>query len=309
MTKVKYKFFEADEHDNTDPHQHRYEPVAFGAWGDKAEVKQISVHQYPQLKGLDDVSISIAADSSNQEYRRKTVEGLLKAARFKDSDIEFKLSGSGDFSVTVKAPKAQDSFRILCALASSAPDGRSGTFFAMLDPSIAKEIIDKEMERTKLTPTQAGLVEIKTSPVPPDRLKAYGMKDSFAYTDVDLSKAAGVFPVISMKEDAYPASTFANNVFLVKTNMALTHEGAADVKKALTAAGIQYDQSREDHKYIRVSAPVDQVAEVLGKAGILPKSVTDEIMKIAEAGHPNQRAINADVSKQPPIVKAAPAMK
>jgi hypothetical protein len=298
--KTSYREIEGEPNDSTDPNVHRYQPAEFGAWGKDAAVTQTAFHEYPKIPNSDEVFFSVRANSDEKPRLKETAKGLLQAAGFKD--VYFKDAGSSDFAVSVKAKTTADFIRAVCAMATDAPKGAHDTHFALLDKSIAKDIVDMELARTKLTPTQAGLVDIKTEPMTQERLRAYAMNDQFSYTDVDLSKAAGFFPVVKMQEEGVPATAFSKNVFFVSTRLEVTHQTSHDVRQALENVGIKVKQGK-DSTILNAAAPVDQVAEVLGKAGLLPQSLADEIKSGAEKGHINQRAINAEIEKRSPGAK------
>lgn len=284
--KVDYSFSAAES--KWDVETHKYsgaEGVDLGK-----HVVEIALQPYPGNTKTFEIVICLKRAGLSAEILAETAKGLLDQGGFKQVELQTR-DGASSFNLSIANASAGDLLKIVSALATNAPKGRSDTHFALLDKGIAGEIIESELKRLKLSPTAAGLVQINTDTMSLERMKMLGMEKPVSYIDVNLSGYVAS-PVSSMREDGYPASEFSKNIMYVETFLTLNDQNPAAVRKALQDAHIKISDLKGN--MICAAAPVDLVAGVLSKAGVLPKSVTDEISTKAENGHQSQRQINAE---------------
>ncbi len=298
--KTEYDFFPSDNKWDLD--QHSYAGADGGALGKNVESITLQSPKANNPSG-GEINIELKANGRSGDYVKTTARELLAHAGFKDVHFE-STHNEGDFRVSLKGVTEKDFLKAATALATDLPDGTHNTHYALLDKAVAGEIVQSELKRLDLSPTEAGLLEVKTDALSPERLQLLGMKEPFAYTDANLG-AYPLSPVTSMQEDGTPsASQFVTNALFVKTRLHLNDMNPQGVRDALQAANITFKENG-NNRTLSAAAPIDTVAKALGDAGVLPRSFADHISSVAEKGHKNQNQINAEITSGAPAQKAA----
>ncbi len=298
--KTEYDFFPSDNKWDLD--QHSYAGADGGALGKNVESMTLQSPRADNPSG-GEINIELKAGGRSGDYIKNTARELLAHAGFKDVHFE-STHNEGDYRVTLKGVTEKDFLKAATALATDVPDGEHNTHYALLDKAVAGEIVQSELKRLDLSPAAAGLLEVKTDALSPERLQLLGMKEPFAYTDASLG-AYPLSPVTAMQEDGTPsASQFVANALFVKTRLHLNDMNPQGVRDALKAANIDFRENRNSHT-LSAAAPIDTVAKALGDAGVLPRAFTDHISSVAEQGHKNQNQINAQIASGAPVQRAA----
>lgn len=221
---------------------------------------------------------------------KETIEGLLRHAGFKD--IEFKDYGTASFSVSVPERPGQGLANFAIALAKTVDIDRHDTHFAVLDPKDAREIVTQELERTGMTPEQAGLVKISTVTLGDYSTQMRGLKQDTVYVDVDLEDYP-LSPILKVSENSRMAgSKFSGDQEKYTRVFMKDNNDTVQVQKALEDAGLSPKIS-DDGSRITVDVTADVLSNALARSGMMPDAVASDIGKA--------------VAPAPEAPKAAPA--
>jgi len=307
--KAEYEFFPSESKHEGDFHVYRGSGPLGGLSDDN--LAAIELRQHPYVRDQYSVSLSFDTPTDKRDYRIETVKGLL-AANAGAAEVEVKSHGNASgFTVTIDNMKQEDLMRIAVALTQEAPKGKDGSYFPVMDRTVAEQIIASELDRLKLTPIEAGLVKIEKTEMDAARARDLGLQKPTGYIDVDFA-AYPLTPVSFMREDAHFAALAGETKMYMSTDITARDGLGKRVAEALQEAGIKVTRS-EFTPFVKAQAPADVVAEALQQARLLSPAITDAVKAAAETVHPGQREINAGIDAEfaarvkKPAVSAAPA--
>jgi len=121
----------------------------------------------------------------------------------------------------------------------------------------------------------------------------YGLEKPVSYIHATINHPGSA--ISTLQEDAYPTAVGRKTMMDIQTQMKVNENKEAAVKQALTASNIKC-RHKEGSSVISAEATADSVAKALGKKGLLPASLASEIANAADAAHPGQKQIAAQIS-------------
>jgi|GEM_PF-1175113 len=285
--KMEYQYYEGDG--KYDGDLHRYTDSDLNGLSDKnlssIELSQ-NVHNRDQYSAI----FTFSTPTDERDRRVKNVLGLLEEnAGITDARVNSHGNASG-FTVKVDNLPQQDLMRLTLAL-TQAVHGESGqSHFPVLGEDIAGQIVDSELNRLNMTPTQAGLIAVAVS-----EILSIGRKQS--YIDVDF-KNCPISPVSHMREDGEFCDLGGRTAIQVHTNLHMREGQTSNVEQAMKKAGLQVTRIGNDQKDLRVDASADAVASAMRNAKMLPIYVAADICSTAEQAHQGQQKINQQIMEQ-----------
>jgi len=260
------------------------------------DLSSIELRQHPYVRDQYSVCLVFATGQDKREFRAETVQGLLaENAGITDAKVNSHGNSSG-FNVVIDNVKQEDLMRIAVALTQAAPKGKSDHHYPVMGQDIAEQVLANELDRLKLTPVDAGLVKITTEQMSADRAALMGIEKPVNYVDVDLS-AYPLTPVKLMREDGSFSDKSGASAMQVGTTLGVRDGYTAKVVQVLQDAGIKASKTGQGNN-VSTNAPTDVVAGALQKAGLLPPVLADAIKSAAQAAHPDQQKINAEIDAQ-----------
>lgn len=297
--KAEYEFYPAE--DKYEGDCHRYTGSDHNGLSD-SDLSSIELRQNPYQREKYSATFVFSTHSGKRDMRKEAVLGLLEGnAGVTDAKVNSHGNASG-FSVEIDNLSQKDLMRLTLALTQEAPKGPRGdaVHYPVLGADVAGQVIGAELGRLNMTPVQAGLVSITTDEMSQDRARMFGLARPVSYVDVSLA-GYPTSPVEAIRENGEFSELAGAAAMQVHTRLELRGGQAPRVMQAMQDAGLRTARIR-DSQDLRVEAPADSVAEALGKAGMLPVAVVDAIRSAAEAAHPGQQKINAQIEEEKPAV-------
>ncbi|MDE1151719.1 MAG: hypothetical protein PW788_04200 [Micavibrio sp.] len=243
----------------------------------------VDSHQYDGFgsKGVESMSVntdllskstSIGATftkprGTDGDSLKATIGGLLENAGIKD--VEFKDYGNQSFSIKIPEGPGQTLLNIASALATTVEVDRGTTLYAVLTKEDAQDVIKHELARQNMTLQEAKLMDVSFTTL--DKAGYGAGVQAPTYKDVDLGKYP-FGPIDFMREEGV-FSKFAGE----KSTRVEVRDGLANsVATQLRDAGLEVKRA-EGSNTIWISSDVDTVVGAMGKKGILPVNVAQEI--------------------------------
>jgi len=245
----------------------------------------VDSHQYDGFgsKGVESMSVntdllsksnSIGASftkprGTDGDSLKATISGLLENAGIKE--VEFKDYGNQSFSIKIPEGPGQSLLNIATALATTVEVDRGTTHYAVLTKEDAQDIVKHELARQNLTLQEAKLMDVSFTTLDnADQRYGAGVKAP-TYKDVDLGKYP--FGNIDFMREEGVFSKFAGE----KSTRVEVRDGMANtIATQLRDAGLEVKRA-EGSNTIWISSDVDTVVGAMGKKGILPANVAQEI--------------------------------
>lgn len=231
-----------------------------------------------QMTGSTTAAITLQTAKPDAMVRQ--IKSLLEAGGFAKVDNKtYDNASDVCLAVDLKDPKELQKF--VQALATRVDLGHGSSIMPAIDPKIAEQLLLKNAERQGLTPSQAGLVALKTT-----KLSSFGPEQN--YLDVDFADNSLSKIDLIREQGFFSGSKFAAEVER-STEIFLRDNQGAQFKKALEDAGMKPKVS-DNGNIVTVSEPIEKVTSALGKAGIIPAAITAEIGLAAKAPQPTAPA-------------------
>jgi len=292
--KAEYEFYLAESKHDGDCH--RYSGVDHNGLSDKG-LDSVSLNQNPYQKDKFTATFVFDTPADKRDQRIEAVLGLLSV----NAGVEAKANSHGNasgFSVSVEDVSQKDLMKLAVALTHDAPKGPRGDSFhgAVLGTEVAGQIIAGELDRLKMTPVEAGLVSITTVGMSKESAFLQGFAKPAVYVDVGF-EGYPTSPVASIRENGQFSELKGASALEVKSEIELRSGQGPRVMQAMKDAGLAATRS-QDGQYLIVSAPVDSVTGALKNAGLVAPAIHDAVKSAADAAHPGQQKINADIAAE-----------
>ncbi|GEM_PF-4950294 len=263
----------------------------------KDGVKGFNLVQYPGTHPEDlekfDLVIGFHSDQAGRERFVENLNGLLKDIG--EFEQEFNGYDNSSLSLKIKKIKRPDFLKVLSALSQDKRLDRDNEAYKILDNVTAAKLLDHELEKTGITPMEAGLVNIQELKFERD------MGVVLKYVDVELENYAAT-PVNKISENS--SGSHIEDARIYTSTVELEHSQINFVAKALKQAGLSIKSS--GNGYLKTEATAEMVTEALNKADMLPTSIHEATKEAAARVHPGQKEINQAHKASQPV---APTMQ
>lgn len=212
---------------------------------------------------------------------KEDIRGLLQHAGFKD--IEIKDYGTSTFSVSMVQREGQGLMNVVMALSQTIDMGKGETLFAVINLQDARAMVAQELERTGMTPQQAGLVRMDRASMSALDAQLRGLSEAPAYTDVDLA-GYPLSPIARISENSRMAGSKFGGAVAERTTEIYMKDNSASiqVQKTLEDAGLSPRVS-PDGTRVTVDVTADVALQHLARSGLLMDSIAADIGRLQNA--------------------------